>query len=36
MHLFDAEQRLFGGNGIVGAGLPQAVGMALADSHAWT
>jgi pyruvate dehydrogenase E1 component alpha subunit len=32
MHLFDAEQRLFGGNGIVGAGLPQAVGMALADS----
>jgi pyruvate dehydrogenase E1 component alpha subunit len=32
MHLFDVEQRLFGGNGIVGAGLPQAVGMALADS----
>ena len=32
MHLFDAEQRLFGGNGIVGAGLPQAVGMALADA----
>ncbi len=32
MHLFDAEHRLFGGNGIVGAGLPQAVGMALADS----
>jgi pyruvate dehydrogenase E1 component alpha subunit len=32
MHLFDAERRLFGGNGIVGAGLPQAVGMALADA----
>jgi pyruvate dehydrogenase E1 component alpha subunit len=31
MHLFDAEHHLFGGNAIVGAGLPQAVGMALAD-----
>jgi pyruvate dehydrogenase E1 component alpha subunit len=31
MHLFDAERRLFGGNAIVAAGLPQAVGMALAD-----
>jgi pyruvate dehydrogenase E1 component alpha subunit len=32
MHLFDADRRLFGGNAIVGAGLPQAVGMALADT----
>ncbi len=31
MHLFDLEHRLFGGNAIVAAGLPQAVGMALAD-----
>jgi pyruvate dehydrogenase E1 component subunit alpha len=31
MHLFDAARRLFGGNAIVAAGLPQAVGMALAD-----
>jgi pyruvate dehydrogenase E1 component alpha subunit len=32
MHLFDAETRFFGGNAIVGAGLPLAVGLALADA----
>jgi pyruvate dehydrogenase E1 component alpha subunit len=31
MHLFDAGARLFGGNAIVGGGLPVAVGLALAD-----
>ncbi|MCC6435874.1 MAG: pyruvate dehydrogenase (acetyl-transferring) E1 component subunit alpha [Acidimicrobiales bacterium] len=31
MHLFDAAHRLFGGNAIVGGGLPLAVGLALAD-----
>lgn len=31
MHLFDAATRLFGGNAIVGGGLPIAVGLALAD-----
>ncbi|MGE5616023.1 MAG: pyruvate dehydrogenase (acetyl-transferring) E1 component subunit alpha [Bacillota bacterium] len=31
MHLFDAKHRLFGGNAIVGGGLPLAVGLALAD-----
>jgi pyruvate dehydrogenase E1 component alpha subunit len=31
MHLFDAERRLYGGTAIVGAGLPIAVGLALAD-----
>lgn len=31
MHLFDAGLRLFGGNAIVGGGLPLAVGLALAD-----
>ncbi|WP_245584094.1 pyruvate dehydrogenase (acetyl-transferring) E1 component subunit alpha [Saccharospirillum impatiens] len=31
MHLFDAERRFFGGNAIVGGGLPLAVGLALAD-----
>jgi len=31
MHLFDASKRLFGGNAIVGGGLPLAVGLALAD-----
>ncbi|MDO8931268.1 MAG: pyruvate dehydrogenase (acetyl-transferring) E1 component subunit alpha [Rhodocyclaceae bacterium] len=30
MHLFDAGTRLFGGNAIVGGGLPLAVGLALA------
>ena len=31
MHLFDRATRLFGGNAIVGAGLPIATGLALAD-----
>jgi pyruvate dehydrogenase E1 component alpha subunit len=31
MHIFDAALRLFGGNAIVGGGLPLAVGLALAD-----
>lgn len=31
MHLFDRERRFFGGNAIVGGGLPLAVGLALAD-----
>jgi pyruvate dehydrogenase E1 component alpha subunit len=31
MHLFDDETRFYGGNAIVGGGLPIAVGLALAD-----
>lgn len=31
MHVFDTERRFYGGNAIVGGGLPLAVGMALAD-----
>ncbi len=31
MHLFDAPRRFYGGNAIVGGGLPLAVGLALAD-----
>lgn len=31
MHLFDASRRFFGGNAIVGGGLPLAVGLAVAD-----
>lgn len=31
MHLFDAEHRFFGGNAIVGGGLPIALGLALSD-----
>jgi pyruvate dehydrogenase E1 component alpha subunit len=31
MHLFDAATRLYGGNAIVGGGLPLAVGLAMAD-----
>jgi len=31
MHLFDADKRFFGGNAIVGGGLPLAAGIALAD-----
>jgi len=31
MHLFDAATRLYGGNAIVGGGLPLAVGLGLAD-----
>ena len=33
MHLFDAATRFFGGNAIVGGGLPLAVGLALADKR---
>lgn len=32
MHLFDVGRRLYGGNAIVGGGLPMAVGLALADT----
>lgn len=31
MHLFSAEHNFYGGNAIVGGGLPMAVGLALAD-----
>jgi pyruvate dehydrogenase E1 component alpha subunit len=31
MHLFDAATRFYGGNAIVGGGLPLAIGIALAD-----
>ena len=31
MHLFDAKARFYGGNAIVGGGLPLAIGLALAD-----
>ena len=31
MHLFDISRRFYGGNAIVGGGLPLAVGVALAD-----
>lgn len=31
MHLFDSSRRFYGGNAIVGGGLPMAVGLALAD-----
>src|SRR5512139_3655247 len=31
MHLFDSATRFYGGNAIVGGGLPIAVGLALAD-----
>jgi len=34
MHLFDAATRFYGGNAIVGGGLPVAVGLALADAMA--
>jgi pyruvate dehydrogenase E1 component alpha subunit len=34
MHLFDAGRRFYGGNAIVGGGLPIAVGLALADKLA--
>jgi pyruvate dehydrogenase E1 component alpha subunit len=33
MHLFDAARRFYGGNAIVGGGLPLAVGLALADQR---
>jgi TPP-dependent pyruvate/acetoin dehydrogenase alpha subunit len=31
MHIFDASRNFYGGNAIVGGGLPLAVGLALAD-----
>ncbi len=31
MHIFDASTRFYGGNAIVGGGLPLAIGLALAD-----
>lgn len=31
MHIFDAARRFYGGNAIVGAGLPLAIGLALAE-----
>jgi pyruvate dehydrogenase E1 component alpha subunit len=31
MHLFDSKTRFYGGNAVVGGGLPVAVGLALAD-----
>jgi TPP-dependent pyruvate/acetoin dehydrogenase alpha subunit len=34
MHVFDAGRRFYGGHAIVGAGLPVAVGLALADALA--
>jgi pyruvate dehydrogenase E1 component alpha subunit len=32
MHLYDAEHNVYGGNAIVGGGIPLAVGLALGDS----
>jgi pyruvate dehydrogenase E1 component alpha subunit len=32
MHIFDAATRFYGGNAIVGGGLPIAIGLALADA----
>ncbi len=34
MHIFDAETRFYGGNAIVGGGLPLSVGTSLADKMA--
>lgn len=36
MHLFDVDRRFYGGNAIVGGGLPIAVGLALADQAGGT
>lgn len=33
MHLFDRERRFYGGNAIVGGGLPLAAGIAMADQR---
>ena len=33
MHLFDRDRRFFGGNAIVGGGLPLAAGIAMADQR---
>ncbi|MCM4081265.1 pyruvate dehydrogenase (acetyl-transferring) E1 component subunit alpha [Paractinoplanes hotanensis] len=34
MHLFDAATRFYGGNAVVGGGMPLAIGLALADAMA--
>ncbi|MEX1369019.1 MAG: pyruvate dehydrogenase (acetyl-transferring) E1 component subunit alpha [Nannocystaceae bacterium] len=34
MHLFDVKSRFYGGNAIVGGGLPLAVGLGIADQRA--
>jgi TPP-dependent pyruvate/acetoin dehydrogenase alpha subunit len=34
MHIFDRERRIYGGNAIVGGGLPLSLGVALADKMA--
>jgi pyruvate dehydrogenase E1 component alpha subunit len=33
MHFFDVSRRFYGGNGVVAAGLPLALGLALADTY---
>ncbi|MGE5274082.1 MAG: pyruvate dehydrogenase (acetyl-transferring) E1 component subunit alpha [Verrucomicrobiota bacterium] len=33
MHFFDVSRRFYGGNGIVAAGIPLALGLALADTY---
>jgi pyruvate dehydrogenase E1 component alpha subunit len=33
MHFFDVSRRFYGGNGIVGGGIPIALGLALADTY---
>ena len=33
MHFFDVSRRFYGGNGIVGGGLPISLGLALADTY---
>ena len=33
MHFFDRKGRFFGGNAIVGGGLPLAIGIAMADKE---
>ncbi len=33
MHFFDVERRFYGGNGVVAAGIPIALGLALADVY---
>ena len=35
MHLFDVGHRFYGGNAIVGGGLPIAIGLALARNMQW-
>jgi pyruvate dehydrogenase E1 component alpha subunit len=33
MHFFDVSRRFYGGNGVVAAGIPLALGLALADTY---